>query len=499
TFEATAGLTASRRDYTTAVTVGESSQFSPDWKAKLTRPYAGGSATLDYSGNVGLSNRMETRTITTVDPVTLQDVDEVTTSESDETNTSNKLDLAGNYKIGLKTDVNLRSSASRNKFQYLSQVDSLLGQQGTRIREGKNANLQFNTTAIPGVDIKSRAIYTVNETDYALERIRTTKSTTAETGADINYNGWDTGRWIFKMKRTDERRDLQTSQAGDVAKTQASVDYKQDILDNIALESAFFITLDRYEFDDKEANTNDRDLRTRRGSFRVRYNPHSTVTSSVRMEIRQTESIYIQASRSGSNSTDYAYVISPQYTWKLGKANFSGDFTADARYKVQDFQDDSNKLNRVFSTRQKWQQAFNSRFSTEVVAFWEFSDQGSYNRSTLDGRRRFIRTGENRKLRLETKLRYEFIKGFTSRVEYRSDEDDSYIINSGEKSLSNQFPQRQFLYAVDFKKTVMDHIRLDVKFSQTFKDGDNVRETERNFYSIRAQLTYDPFKPKKEN
>jgi len=500
--ETSVGVSYAQRDYRTQTTTGESGQLSPNWKAKLSRAYDGGTASIDYTGNVGTSRRTESRTVTSTDSLG-NPVSEVMENESDETNFNNTTNVAAGYNFGPEADLKFTGSISRDQFQYLSQVDSLQGRQETRSRNAESANLVLNSKPSEDLDIKATADYRSSETGYRLEDIKTTRTTTRLASTDITYTAWEGGRWIFKMERSAERRDYRTAQAGDVIKQEASADFKQDITKNVGFEAAYFISLDRYEFDDKETNTGDRDLRTQRGTFTVRYNPFTAVTSSVRMEVRQTESVNINRLKSGDNSTDYAYLISPTYTWRLGKANFSGDFTADARYKVQDYKDDNNTLNRRFAFRQKWQHAFTGRLSTEMQFRWEFNDQGSYNPSPEDGRRRYGRSREVRRSTLESKILYTVVPGIQTRVEYRRDEDDQYRIDGDDKTLTSELPIRQFVYAVDFRREILQHVRLDVAFSQTFKDGPRVSELEKSFYNIRAQMVYEPFrkseKKKKKN
>ena len=99
-----------------------------------------------------------------------------------------------------------------------------------------------------------------------------------------------------------------------------------------------------------------------------------------------------------------------------------------------------------------------------------------------------------RRSTLESKVLYTVIPGIQTRVEYRRDEDDQYRISGDEKTLISELPTRQFVYAVDFRREILEHVRLDLNFSQTFKDGPRVSELEQSFYNIRAQMVYEPFK-----
>jgi hypothetical protein len=492
--ETKVGMAYNQRDYESATTVGHAGELKPDWKVRLARSFPGGSSTLDYTGNRGTSRREETRTQVVVDSTGATSLVEML-DESDETNSSNRVSLGANYKPGVaKTDIQFQSKLSRDRFQYLSQVDSLQGRQETRSREAESAALTVKSTPHPNLDVTAKGEIDGGKTAYALENGRTTRTLDRSGNLEATARPWGGARWIFKLRGSAERRDYRTAQTGDVKKRQGSIDFRQEVTEHVDFEGAFFVSLDRFEFDDTDANPNDRDLRTRRGTFTVRYNPFSALTSSVRMELRQFESIYVNRLKSGDNNTDHGFLITPQYSWKIGSANLSGDFTADARYKVQDFKNDSNTLNRTFTVRQKWQQQFTERLSTEVQYRWDFNDQGSYNRSEADGKRRFARALETRRSTLETKIRYQVLPGLLTGVEYRKDEDSQYDVRAGAHELRRELPRRQFLYRVEIKRKILPHVSLDVRFSQTLKGGPNLSEVQRDYYNIRAQLQYEPFK-----
>ena len=44
----------------------------------------------------------------------------------------------------------------------------------------------------------------------------------------------------------------------------------------------------------------------------------------------------------------------------------------------------------------------------------------------------------------------------------------------------------------------LKHVRLDLNFSQTFREGPRVSDLESNYYNIRAEVVYEPFKKKEK-
>jgi hypothetical protein len=496
TLKVSGGVAGNQRNYRTAETDGVATQFQPDWKARLAREVGGGSASLEYEGDYALSTREERRTLAATD--TLGNVVDTTlVDQADETNYGNTL-TAGYYRPWKEgTDVRFAGSLGSDQFQYLSQVDSLVGRRESRSQNNRDATVTANAKPTADIDLKALAEYHEDETAFELDNAKTRRTARRLGKVDLTYRAWQGGQWIVKMERSAERRDYRNNQAGDVLKQQGSLDFKQTLTPRVEFQAAYFATLDRYQFD-AERSSNERDLRSQRGTFDVRYAPATQLNTALRMEVRRTESINLFPPQSGDNDTEHGFTITPNYTWSIGSASLRGDFTADARYKVQDYREDDNTLNRRFALRQSWQHAFTGRLSTETQYRWEFNDQGTYNPDPVDGRRRYARSRETRRTSVEQKILYTVRKGLRVRVEYKRDSDLQYVVSEGERILTSELPRHQFLYALTYVRNIMEHVRLDVKFNQTLKGGENVSEVDRSFYNINAQIVYTPFKVPKE-
>ncbi|HMB67937.1 MAG TPA: hypothetical protein VKU85_01455, partial [bacterium] len=367
--EASGGISGNRRAYGTARLDGVASQFQPDWKAKLIRDFPRGNLTLEYEGNYGLSTREERRRFSGTDTLG-NTVDTTAVDQAEETNYGNtfKGELSRKW---AGTELRLTSSIGDSQFQYLSQVDSLIGQKETRTRDFGDAVLTATSKPTRDIDLIAKAEYHRDETAFELDDGKTRGSTRRLANVDLKYRSWEGGAWAVKMERSAERRDFRTNQAGDVIKQKGSVDFKQAITERVDLQASYFATLDRFEFD-QERSPSERDLRTQRGTFDVRYTPTAGLNAGVKMEVRKTDSVNLFPPNSGDNDTEHGFTMTPSYNWTIGKASLRGDFTADARYKVQDYLEDDNTLNRRFALRQSWQHKFTDRLTTETQFHWEF-------------------------------------------------------------------------------------------------------------------------------
>ncbi|HMB69453.1 MAG TPA: hypothetical protein VKU85_09075, partial [bacterium] len=208
----------------------------------------------------------------------------------------------------------------------------------------------------------------------------------------------------------------------------------------------------------------------------------------------ESQSVNIHPLKSGDNKTDFTYLVTPSYTYRIGAGTVSGEFTADARYSVFDFDEERNSLSRRFNTRQRWQHAFTERLSTELLASFDFTDDGSYRRSE-DGIRRYSRSREIHRFRVETQIQYSPRPGLRSRFVFRRDGDNNYRVEeTGETTLSNKSRTDEFTAGITVKRRILRSIQLDLDLSRTEKAGDRVSDVDRSFFVIRASIEYQPFK-----
>lgn len=492
--ELSTGLNVGSIHYQTTRTDGESGSFRPNWGMKITRPYAQGSSALDYSGSFSRGTRKETRP-----EQVMQDdstfVEQDVTVETSDTNRDDTLSLTSNYKVAEGWDLRFNSGAGRAVVQYIAQSDSIAGRQETRTGTDANARLQLDAKPVAGLEVRSSASITTRKTSYDLEDAKFTNTTRKVAETEFRYAIWPGGNITTKLTRDFEDKNFRTAQTGTVDKQSASIDYRQKVTEHVDLTSNAYIGLDSFAFADTDANTGDRDLLTQRGTATVRYTPVAMFSASVKMDLRETQSVNIHPTRSGDNKTDFTYLLSPGYTLRLGKANITGDFTADARYSVFDFDEERNSLTRRFGTKLRWQHAFTPRVSTETLTTFDFSDEGSYSTDEVLGTRVFAKNRETRRYRAETNVQYAPRDWFRLRVLYRQDGDDSYRVDDdGTRTLATKARTHEFSSGMSLKRKVLRTILLDLDVSRTEKVGDRVTSTDRRYFEIRASIEYQPFK-----
>ncbi|GJM44239.1 MAG: hypothetical protein DHS20C21_10810 [Gemmatimonadota bacterium] len=491
-----AGMALSTRDYKTPRTTGSSGSFRPDWGLKISRPLPRGNASLDYSGSISRGTREETRQENQLVDSVLVEVDvETNTNDSDR---DDKLSLIGTYEVAEGWQLRSTSSAGRQRRQFIAQSDSIAGRQETR--DATDGSTQLNLDAKPNsrLNIRASAGITGRKTEYDLETAKFAKTIRKDADTDIQYDAWTGAAFTIKLQRSAEDRNFLTAQSGNVDKQSASLDYKQKITQNVDLHGGYFLSLDSFAFDDVVQNTGDRDLLTERGTFTVRYNPYSILSTSIKMDVRETQSINIHPQKSGDNKTDFTYLITPSYTVRLGDGNINGEFTADSRYSVFDFDEERNSLSRRFGTRQRWQHAVSSRLSTELLGTFDFTDEGSFTRSEVDNIRRYSKSREIHRFRVEAVVQYSPTPWLRSRFVYRRDGDDNYSVSVDDgKSLTTSSRTDELTGGFTLKRRVLKTIQLDLDLSRTEKAGDRVTDVDRSFFVIKAVLEYQPFKAPK--
>ena len=495
--ELIAGLSANQRDYENrALPEGRSRLVTPDWSAKHRASIAGGNADLTYTGNAQTGTREETRTITELDDQGNVIASHDSTSSTTETNARNRVTASYDRKFDTGS-VTLSGGAGAERFQFLSQLESFGGQQETRTQTDQSARLRFDYTPRKELRFAFDVNASENESDYELDLGRFTNTSRRAANADITYDdAWQGASFRVKMDREFEDRNYRTPQAGTVEGQSLSGDYKQRFTEGVDLTSTYAITLDSFKFDDVERNTGDRDLLNQRATFTVRYVPVKALTTALKMEVRTSESVNIRPEKSNTNKTDYAYLVNPSYTFRIGKANLTGDLNADARYAVFDFNEDQNFLTRVFSARQRWQQQVSQRLSTEVQAEYRVSDEGSFRREVPAAPRLFARARETRKYFVDAQVLYSPAPGVKANAKLRQDGDDQYNVSGDERTLTVNSVTTELSYGVTVRRELFEHVSIDFDVSRAQKRGDRVRDVDREFFRIRAVLEYRPFEPK---
>jgi hypothetical protein len=495
------GLSANRQSYETQVTDGQSDQFSPSWRAGITHPFAAGKIALDYNGHTDVGHRKETREVPAVDENGLPLHDEsgqlvmrLEETKTEDRNLGNKLDLAADRKLGEIWTFRLNGSYNRERTQYISQADSVAGRQETRTSGDESLRAHIEGKPMPGLEILANADRSQTLFKYELEQGRFNETTSRGADTEIRYDPWKGGKLTVKMDRSREDRNFRSAQAGLVDKESAGLNWKQTVTEKVELTANYDISLDSYVFDDKAANTGDRDLRTQRGVFTVRYNVSSAFNTSVNMDVRHDETVNVNAAKSRENKTDYTYLIKPSYSWRVGRASITGDFGADARYNVYDFDEDKNLLIRRFTTQHRLQQSLTKHVSVEVLGNYEFQDQGSYRRTSDEGPRGFAKATEIRRRRLDATLLYNPAPWLRARVFHRRDGEDQYSIRQGTRTPSADYRTYELTVGLTLNRQIMRSIQLDLDFDHTQKRGDRVTDVDRRFYTIRASVEYQPFK-----
>lgn len=500
------GFAGNSNQYETEITDGSSNQLSPSWHANFARSRERGKVSLDYSGDTALGRRKETRTVPQLDENGIPLFDEfgnplsrTETTETKDRNLSNKLDLAADRKLNPAWTVRVNGSVSRERTQFIAPEDSLRGRQETRTNKSESVRAHVEGKPTEGVEIlvDGDRVRTLTDYDLGTEKLQEVVSHGAN--AEVRWDIWTGGKVTVKLNRDHQDRNYRSAQAGFVDKEMANLNWKQTVTQRVELTANYDISLDSFVFDDKVANIGDRDLRTQRGVFTVRYTVSEALNTAVNMDLRHDETVNVNPASSRNNKTDYTYLITPNYSLRMGRATLNGEFGADARYAVYDLDEEQNFLTRRFSTRHRLQQAITQHISAEFVGTYEVQDEGSYRRSLVDGIRRFAKARETRRQRVESQLLYSPKKWCRSRISFRRDGDDQFSVRQGKRNPAGEFRTHELTVGLTLNRKVMRSIRLDLDFDHTQKRGDRVTDVDRRFYTIRAALEYQPFRRVVEN
>ena len=492
------GVAGSTNNYETEVTDGRSNELTPNWAAGWKRPVGSGNLSFNYQGRADRGKRKETRAENVVDengvvigPDGLP-VKQLIVSEANDRNRNDNLQFAADGHVLEIWTVRMTASVLRDKTQFIAQEDSVAGRQETRRNSTDNANLHVEGKPWDGLEVKLDGRTGRNGFEYDLQKGKFNRTDTRGVDADVRWDLTPDSKFQFQLGRDREDRNSLNSQAGIVDRETASANWRQKVTGNVDFTANYDVSLDSFLYDDKVLNNTDRDLRNQRGVFTVAYTVTPAVTTSIHMDVRKNDIVNVNAQKSNDNKTDYAYIVTPDYSLRFGGNSITGEFSGDARYAVYAFDEDKNFLTRRFSTRQRWQRALTSHVSSDVLGTYEISDEGSYRPSVIDGIRRFAKSREVRRFRIETQMLYNPKAWMQFRTLFRRDGDDQFSVVETTKKQTGRSRTDELTFGISGKKRVMKAIQLDVDAAYTRKAGDRVTSVDRKFYTIRFALEYRP-------
>jgi hypothetical protein len=248
-------------------------------------------------------------------------------------------------------DVRIDLSRSMGTKEYPKQ-----GQTEIREHESEGTRVTANLELMDGMGARIGFDYSRSRSDYEVEPTKNNDITTRGVTGQITYSFADID---FKANLDSERKrsvffDVQT---GDTYTNSLTTDLSRSFGSDLDVAIRGRMGLLSIQYDDFEANDQDRDLFNREVSVTVDYRTFADITTGLVVRVKEDQLIYIRRTRTGDNKTTQRYSVEP-FVRKPFTPRFSMSqrYSLSADYTFYDFDTDANFLvrNLAVTTGMNW-------------------------------------------------------------------------------------------------------------------------------------------------
>ena len=264
------------------------------------------------------------------------------------------LDGALNFDRLRATKISLRAKRS-NSDQAYADLSKLEFEEYSSTSDFYNLNLQ--TAPVRGLSLT--AYGTTNQTlrEYQVKTNLNSLVTSREASAGAAYSNPSTLAFLsMTVNRT--RAERQASGNGITLTRLLSANFQQHIKGNLWLVGLGTATLNSYQYDFRKESLadsartfskNDRDVASSFGNIGIRFGITPRCSTTVGFSVSKVHNVNLDASSSNGNLSTTTYQLNGALRLPLHRnLSIGQDYIITATYRIFDFNEDANDLNRVF-------------------------------------------------------------------------------------------------------------------------------------------------------
>ncbi len=245
-----------------------------------------------------------------------------------------------------------------------------------------------------------------------------------------------------------------------------------------AFDAAGSYALQSFQFDDTVLNTDDRDILRGDLAAKVDYSPTKKIVTFLRFSFQHNQTVFIDASKSGTNQTQQVYSILPSFEYRFNpRVSFREEASAIANATYFDFNEDNNRLSRTTELRSTIDAMVMPRLTVNLRHSLRFLQDGSYRRAD-DGVRRFGKARDDRSRDITFRADYRVIQGVS--VNFRQNKRVSDITTFQqqgtqlrETTVSNDFTEIEMGCQVNRTLRMGATVGANVRRYQSWNDRDS--------------------------
>ena len=400
------------------------------------------------------------------------------------TDESSSHDLSGSidYKWHVHSfGVDVRRSTGAQEYPKEEQTE-------LKERESESADISADLQLLEGLDAELGFDYSRNQQYYRVEPSRNNDITARGVEAHITY---DAGETMFKAdlgsnRKRSEYFDVRT---GDNYTNTLSMSLSRTFREGLDASLRGRMSLLSVQYDDVEANDQDRDLFDREATFTLNYRARNDITTGLVVKVREDQLIYIRRSRTGDNKTTQKFAVEP-----FIRKSFTPHFGASQRYRLSadytfyQYDTTANFLIRNLSikTGLNWKPFTPLELGLEHT--WRSQDEGSYVEDA-HGNEGYGKNSERVDQVLGLSLNYKIGDLIAIEVRQNLNVQNKWKVEDEGKTLVWDRFDTSIVGRASTDYTLSDGTILKISVARTHRDATSISERQREVWNISADLT----------
>jgi hypothetical protein len=374
----------------------------------------------------------------------------------------------------------LNRSTSTNEYPKEEQKER-------RGQDNRSTALTGSFKPLPGMDLSLGYSYSRDKSSYALDTARASDLMGRAVNASLNYTlaGTSlTGQFSSEVKRNEYFNEQTGNSYGKSLVASASRDFGTRV-------SARFngrMTLYSHQFDDTEANNQDRDLYDREATLSLEYRPGGDISTALTLRVREDQLVYIRTARTGDNKTTQTFSVQPIVTKRFSRGlSLTQQYQLSADYTLYSFDEDRNFLVRSVgvTTELKW----SALTALEVLVSHRYTgqDEGAYVRGD-DGIRRYGRNSERDDHTMKVSLKYKLLDAVSIEAAQDFTVQQKWNLFDGVRSLAWERHDTSLTGKASADYRLADGTTLKVSVARTDRDATTIVERQRHVWNISVSI-----------
>lgn len=357
-----------------------------------------------------------------------------------------------------------------------------------REQESEATGITADLNLMPGLSTRIVFDYSRNQSYYRVEPTRNNDVTTRKVEGHVSY---DAGATSFDADMSSEkkRNEFFDVQTGNNYSDALSVSLTHKFAPEFDVAIRGRMSLLSVQYDDVEANDQDRDLFNREASITVNYRMRNDISTGLVVRVKEDQLVYIRRSRTGDNKTTQTYSVEP-----FIRKSFTPRFSASQRYQLSadytfyQYDEDSNFLirNMTITTGITWHPFDPLDLSVDHI--YRVQDEGAYVRDEF-GVERYGKDSERQDQKLGIRLSYRLADIVTIEVSQNLNVQDKWKIGEeGRTRVWDKF-DTSLVGKASTDYTLPDGATLKVSVARTHRDATSISERQREVWNISANLS----------